>query len=228
MGGAQQDEDLARLIKEWSRSKEGKLAPELRANLQDVALRGIAAFRRQDIPWGEINPDELAIELAERWGRTLGAKPQRQLREAFAEIVGELLANEPPKEVTLWIWDLNQDDRTSAQEIEQNLFETLAPDLRGKIGGILRSQRFVGVSYRVDLGDLMSELYLRLSNSRIPRLPRNRKQFLAMADVVIQNILKDRPREASWFGLSQKTHCIIAGTDQLNISNTGEARQTRP
>ena len=196
MGARQPNEEAARLIEKWGLSGETKIDPALREILEDLVRRGIGAYLHEQELWAEIDPEKLSTALSERWAGKLNNGARIVLRQAFHDIATEVLVDETPKEITRWLWIWNQDDKGTDKAVEQQLFEAIDTALRQKINKILRMQRFAGLSYKIDEGDLVSDLYLKLSKSRIPRLPENSRQFYGLVDKVIQNILKDMQRAA--------------------------------
>lgn len=192
MGRLQSQSELVLALQRWQASGQ-EMSSALKSELEAEARRELALRLQDCATWTDLDADELAKTLAEWFSQPLKSAASAILRKYFRDLFAELLSSEEPREVTRWLWRW-EPGGSSAGEVEAGLFAAVDFELRRKLHAIARSRRFADLG--VDTGDLVSDLYLKLRKYDIPRLPENRKQFLALADVVVQNILKDIEKQA--------------------------------
>lgn len=217
-------------IAEWKKSGATESSVELKAALSEVVRRRIGELWRRDGPLAAIDPDSLTAELAQAQGSDLDPTRKRTVHSILESITKAILVEVEPKEVTrlLWIWDR---DDPSAQNVEQQLFSAIYEHLSERLRRIVGMQRFVGLRHKVEQEDLISELYMKLARSKIPRLPENRWRFYALADKAVLHILQDMQKAAARRPQLQQDELLDfhadggPGQDQLEVLLDAEAAE---
>lgn len=210
------------VIATWKSSGAGEISNELREVLADLVRRQVGFLLRRDGPLAAIDPDALVAELTERWSANLDDARKQALSQNFASIAATVWVENEPKEVTRWLWMWDR-SAPNAKEVEEQLFTAIQDHLRKRLRGILHLQRFANLRHKVDQDDLVSELYMKLAKTKIPRLSENQRQFFGLADKAIVGILLDmqkaaarRPRTAK--GELFDVHPDVrTGQDQLKV-----------
>jgi hypothetical protein len=184
-------------LSQWLNSPEVVVDVEVQGALRDLVRRSVGEFLQSQGLWSPIEPHVVAEDLIARWGVGITNGKLAALRAAFEEATSSALTEEDPKEVTRWLWIWGQSWERGELEIEEGFFRAIDYELRRLINRVLRMQKFAGVRHKLDQGDLVSELYLKLARSNIPRLPENSAQFYGFVDVAVQRIVLDMLKAAA-------------------------------
>jgi RNA polymerase sigma factor (sigma-70 family) len=175
------------LVAKWGSSASEAFDPELRVALSEFVRRRVGESLRLEGLDAKIEPDRVAAAVASHFASVLGPERLPFFESRLRQLANEVLVDEEPGEVTRLLWVYNKDD----PESEQRLYEALQCELRVRVSKILHRSSFTGLRYKIDQGDLVQELYLKLKSSGIPRLPENRRQFFALVDRATESILLD-------------------------------------
>jgi RNA polymerase sigma factor (sigma-70 family) len=188
--------DPAIVIEDWKRSTRIDIGEDLRSALQEMVRRRVGVLLNEEGIWAPIDPVQLEEDLVSQWGNGCDFEKREVLKSEFHEIVTEVMVNDEPKQVTRWLWMRDESDEPRLREIDENLYKEIKLELQARINRILSQWRFTGVRHKVDQGDLISELYLKLAKGNIPRLPQNRYKFFHLVDKAIDSILRDMQKAA--------------------------------
>lgn len=178
--------DAALIFAEWLETPDNLVNGEVQEAIDDLIRRKVGEVLKAQGVEAELDPGVIVNDLVTTWA--VEAKKEPVLRTVFSEGVLKILSDEEPKEATRWLWAWGEGEHRT-EEVEEGLFRALDYELRRLINR--RLQTFPGLRHKFDAGDLVSELYLKLTKSNIPRLPENRKQFFGLADRVVQRTLLD-------------------------------------
>lgn len=190
------------VIAAWKRSETMENEAELEAVLNDLVRRQVGFLLRRDGPLAPLDPSSVSADLMKQWGTDLDGSRREELASIITNLATSILVDEEPQEVTRWLWIWDR-DAPNSKDVEEQLFSAIQDDLRRRLGRILRQQRFGNLHHRIEQDDLVSDLYIKLAKTKIPRLPENRRQFFGLVDKAILGILLDmqkavacRPRTA--------------------------------
>ena len=204
-------ERLRPFIADWIRS--GAISTEFRAQIEDLIRRRVG---ERLSAYGDEPIDGVTIgrDLARDFAGDLEAEPLARFTKCVQAVTTELLEEKEPSEVTrlLWAWDPKAGD----QRIEEDLFGAMEFDLRKRAFWMLRRSSFGSVQHKIEPGELVSELYMKLKDYDFMHLPANRKQFYAMAERIIENILRDM-QKAAWRGKRPRSGA------KVSLSDAGES-----
>jgi RNA polymerase sigma factor (TIGR02999 family) len=179
------------LLSIWGRSAFSDPAPtELVQAVRDHVRRAYAARLAAGTIDQEIQQEQLEHDV----GKALGEGLRGEAAEAFSRlarrVVQEITVESDPQELTrlLWMWKTPECSKDAAA-IEERLFVVLQTQLYNI------AARKLAYNYKlrnkIEVCELLSELYLHLRKANIPHLWENRRQFYAMAGKALDNIIKD-------------------------------------